>query len=218
MRTYTPQSSAVALVNPIMRHDGAGWVCAARSPPNCQPGLGETPCAAQVGFEIGKACKSCPRGVLATKDYKVGAAPRPALAPPACCVLRPPAASPCCSRARGPGLPPPAASPVDPSAAVDAWHNQCVHCAAQEGDLIAKVPLNCSIKFTKQTGFASEYAQELLKNMHKDPTFNKTYALFLATQPGPNETFTPEVYTDAHLEMLQHPELVSAPGAVASPL
>lgn len=45
--------------------------------------------------------------------------------------------------------------------------------------------------------------------MHNDPSFNETWALFWSTQPGPEDVFTPEVWTDAHLAMLQVQELVS---------
>ena len=46
--------------------------------------------------------------------------------------------------------------------------------------------------------------------MHNDPQHNATWGLFWSAHPGPEGTFTPEVYTDAHLEVLQAPALVGA--------
>ena len=56
--------------------------------------------------------------------------------------------------------------------------------------------------------FPAEYARGLLDDMHNDPSHNATWALFWSAHPGPDGVFTPEVYTDAHLAMLQAPALV----------
>lgn len=48
--------------------------------------------------------------------------------------------------------------------------------------------------------------------MHLDPAFNTTFRLWLETQPGPDGMFTPEIWEDWHLQMLQSPELVRQGG------
>ena len=53
------------------------------------------------------------------------------------------------------------------------------------------------------------YARLLLADMHApNSTFNDTWAMFWATQPGAEDLFTPDLWTDEHLDALQAPELV----------
>lgn len=55
---------------------------------------------------------------------------------------------------------------------------------------------------------AAEKARNLLIRRHTDPTFNATWGAYWATMPGPEEVFVAELFTEAHLELLQHPVLV----------
>ncbi|KAL4421330.1 hypothetical protein ABPG75_010621 [Micractinium tetrahymenae] len=77
------------------------------------------------------------------------------------------------------------------------------------GDVIMKVPFTAvmRLKDVHHPAFAAEYARDLLDAMHNDPAHNATWDLFWRAHPGPEGTFTPEVYTDEQLAMLQTPEL-----------
>lgn len=79
------------------------------------------------------------------------------------------------------------------------------------GDIIMKVPFTAvlRLKDVDHPAFAAEYARDLLDAMHNDPAHNATWDLFWRAHPGPEGTFTPEVYTDEHMAMLQTPLLES---------
>lgn len=78
-----------------------------------------------------------------------------------------------------------------------------------EDDTIISIPFTAVIRLKDMdhSPFPAEYARHLLDSMHNDPGFNKTWKTFWATQPGPDGVFTPEVYTDQHIEMLHCGEL-----------
>lgn len=77
------------------------------------------------------------------------------------------------------------------------------------GDLILAVPLELGIKIPPLTqyGFAGEYAHNLVYNIYSDSYFNKTYGIFLDSQPGIDELLTPELVTEELWKELQIPEL-----------
>lgn len=76
-------------------------------------------------------------------------------------------------------------------------------------DILVRVPFKAimRLKDLAHSAFPAEFARDLLDAMHNDPQHNATWGLFWSAHPGPEGTFTPEVYTDAHLEMLQAPAL-----------
>lgn len=52
-----------------------------------------------------------------------------------------------------------------------------------------------------------EHARDVVYRMHRDPSFNTTFAAYIRSLPTPDELFTPELWTKKHLSMLQNPEL-----------
>jgi SET domain len=52
-----------------------------------------------------------------------------------------------------------------------------------------------------------EYARDFVQRMYTDPSFNATYAPYLATLPTKSEFFTPEMWQQDHVAMLQTPAL-----------
>ncbi len=83
-----------------------------------------------------------------------------------------------------------------------------------EGDIIARVPVNSSVRFQKTRGYAPEYAYEFLSRMHLDPEFNRTFGPVLAAMAPPEDVFTPEMFSDSHIKLLQSPELVSGAASI----
>lgn len=100
----------------------------------------------KIGYKLGKDCPTCPRGAIATKNYK-------------------------------------------------------------KDDIIAEVPFTLSVKLGLAGEPAPEAAMELIRKRFHDPTFNKTHEWFWKTQPGLTEVFTPDVYTDEMVDMLDCPKL-----------
>ena len=56
---------------------------------------------------------------------------------------------------------------------------------------------------------AAEKARLLLLRMHTDPAFPDTWGPYWAALPGPDDTFSAELFTASHLQMLQSPAMVS---------
>ncbi|EFN50775.1 hypothetical protein CHLNCDRAFT_142491 [Chlorella variabilis] len=76
-------------------------------------------------------------------------------------------------------------------------------------EVIVSLPFKAvlRLKDLDHAAFPAEYARHLLAAMHNEPSHNATWGVFWETQPGPEGVFTPEVYTDEHLALLQCPEL-----------
>ena len=84
----------------------------------------------------------------------------------------------------------------------------------KRGDVILRIPLSLALPTTTQdtpdgrAPVAAEMARDLLIRMHTDPSFNATWGPYWASLPPPDETFGAEMMSRAHLDMLQHPQLV----------
>lgn len=79
--------------------------------------------------------------------------------------------------------------------------------AFDKGDVIVKLPARSSVDLG--SGAAAEQAYRLLERLQLDPAFKASYAPYLDTLPGPDEVFTPVMYSDEDIAALQCPELVS---------
>ena len=75
--------------------------------------------------------------------------------------------------------------------------------------LIIRLPSQALIKLQDlgHTGFAAEYARDLIYRMHINSTFNQTYGAYLKTLPQYSELFSPEVWEARHESILQTPLL-----------
>jgi hypothetical protein len=103
---------------------------------------------ARAHVKVGRACTSCPRGLIATRDFK-------------------------------------------------------------PASLILRIPEAALIKFPhiEHSAFAAEYALDFVHQMYTNSSFNATYAPYLATLPSADELFTPEMWQEDHVAMLQTPAL-----------
>ena len=79
----------------------------------------------------------------------------------------------------------------------------------QPAGLLLRLPPAAQIRLAalNHTGFAAEYARELVVRMHVNATFNTTYAAYLKTLPLPSAVFSPEIWSEHHEKMLQTPYL-----------
>jgi hypothetical protein len=64
------------------------------------------------------------------------------------------------------------------------------------------------IRFNSSHHYSAEHAREWLQRMHSEPGHNDTWGLFWRAHPAAGDVFTPDLLPDAHLAMLQTPELV----------
>lgn len=77
----------------------------------------------------------------------------------------------------------------------------------EDDDVIMKLPYSVMIAFKEGFGYSAELARDWLDRMHNEPGFNETWRLYWEGLPTPGHVFTPELYTDQHLDMLHTPEL-----------
>lgn len=77
-----------------------------------------------------------------------------------------------------------------------------------EGGLVAKIPLSLSVGLGDDGTQARAY--NLVKRMHLDPEFNKTYGPYIRNWAPAHKILAPEFYTPQLIEMLQSPPLEAA--------
>ena len=143
------------------------------------------PCTPQASFKLGRACPTCPRGAIATKDLEAGELI--ARVPFSAAVAFPPALS--------------------TDAAVGRRAEGGPRSGLQQRALLAchkaALPVTPAPPPPSQAR-----AYELLVRMHTDPSFNATYAAWWASQPGPDSVLVPESLSQEQLSMLQSSWLV----------